>query len=171
METLQIPKLSRIWVSNSPPSVLFHHPHDSPKHLPWTLCVCTLSRVWLFATPWTIACHIPLSMGFSRQEYWSGLPFPPSGDLPNPRIKPESLALAGGFFTTEPPGKSLLRSCLINFTHPHTTFFPEDQYWNWSSPINLGCDLQCVPMNPLWTAKITFFIPHWLDTLTYRVMI
>ena len=55
-----------------------------------------------FATPRTVARQALLSMGFSRQEYWSGLPFPPSGDLPNPRIEP---ALAGGFFTTEPPGK------------------------------------------------------------------
>ena len=54
------------------------------------------------ATPWTVAHEAPLSMEFSRQEYWSGLQFPPSGDLPNPRIEP---ALAGGFFTTEPPGK------------------------------------------------------------------
>ena len=60
-----------------------------------------------FATPWTVAaCQAPLSMEFSRQEYWSGLPFPPPGDLPNPRIEPKSpssLALAGGFFSTVPP--------------------------------------------------------------------
>ena len=55
--------------------------------------------------PWTIACQAPPSMGFSRQNYWSGLPFPSSGDLPDPGIKPTSPALAGGFFTTEPPGK------------------------------------------------------------------
>ena len=54
-----------------------------------------------------IACQAPLSMGFSRQEYWSGLPFPSPGDLPNPGIKPRSPALAGGFFTTEPPGKPI----------------------------------------------------------------
>ena len=63
----------------------------------------SLSRVQLFATPWTSACQAPLSMGFSRQEYWSGFPFPPPGDLPDPGIKPTSpvsLALAGGFFTT-----------------------------------------------------------------------
>ena len=62
----------------------------------------------LFVTPWTIAHQAPLSMEFCRQEYWSGLSFPPPGDLPNPRIKPTSPAspaLAGGFFTTEPPGK------------------------------------------------------------------
>ena len=64
-----------------------------------------LSRVQLFATPWTIAYQAPLSMGFARQEYWSGLPFPSPGDLPDPGIKPASPALACGFFTTEPPGK------------------------------------------------------------------
>ena len=55
-----------------------------------------------FATPWTVAQQSPLSMGFPRQEYWSELPFPPPGDLSNPRIKPSYAALAGGFFTTEP---------------------------------------------------------------------
>ena len=54
---------------------------------------------------WTVACQAPLSMGFSRQEYWSELPFPSPGDLPDPGIKPVSPALTGGFFTTEPPGK------------------------------------------------------------------
>jgi len=58
-------------------------------------------------TPWTVAHQAPLSMGFSKQEHWSGLPFPPPGDLPNPGIEPASLAspaLAGGFFTTALPG-------------------------------------------------------------------
>ena len=71
------------------------------------LCVCMLShfsRVRLFATPWTIAHQPPLSMEFSRQEYWSGFPCPPpSGDLPNPQIEPACLmspTLAGGFFIT-----------------------------------------------------------------------
>ena len=62
-------------------------------------------------TPWTVAHQAPLSMEFSRQEYWSGLPFPPRGDLPDPGIEavlPVSPALAGGFFTTEPPGKPLV---------------------------------------------------------------
>ena len=61
------------------------------------------------ATPWTVARQSPLSMGSPRQEYWSGLPFLPPGDLPNPGVEPESSALAGGFFTTEPPGKLLDR--------------------------------------------------------------
>ena len=57
------------------------------------------SRVRLSATPWTIARQAPLSMGCSRQEYWSGLPCPPPGDLPQPGMEPVSPALAGGFFT------------------------------------------------------------------------
>ena len=53
----------------------------------------TLSYIRLFVTPWTVAHEAPLSMEFSRQDYWSGLPFPPLGDLPDPRIEPTSLAL------------------------------------------------------------------------------
>ena len=60
-----------------------------------------------FATPWTVAHQATLPMGFSTQEYWSGLPFPSPGDLPDPGIKPASPALADGFSTTEPPRKSL----------------------------------------------------------------
>ena len=70
------------------------------------VCVCThartLSCVQLFAMPWTAAHHAALSVGLSWQEYWSGLPCPPPGDLPEPGIEPTSPALAGGFFTTEP---------------------------------------------------------------------
>ena len=65
--------------------------------------VKSLSCVWLLATPWTIAHQAPPSMEFSRQEYWSGLPFPSLGDLPNPEIEPASLmspALVGRIFTT-----------------------------------------------------------------------
>ena len=58
-----------------------------------------------FMTPWTVAHQLPLSMGFPRQEYWSGLPFASPGDLPDTGIEPASSALAGGFFTAEPPEK------------------------------------------------------------------
>ena len=61
-----------------------------------------------FMAPWTVALQAPLSMGFDQREYWSGLPFPSLGDLPNPGIESVSLALASGFFTTEPPGKPRL---------------------------------------------------------------
>ena len=84
----------------------------------WAIKICTLnntccravwshfSHVQLFATLWTVACQAPLSMGFSRQEYWGGLPCPPLGDLPNPGIKLTSLmslALAGGFLPLASP--------------------------------------------------------------------
>ena len=89
------------------------------------VCVCarahahahtqSFSHVRLFATPWTVARQAPLSVGFSRQEYWSGFPFPSPGDLPDPGIKPTSPvspALAGVLFTTKPSGNisALLRS-------------------------------------------------------------
>ena len=63
-------------------------------------------QIWLFVTPWTVAWQVPLSMEFSRQEYWTGLPFPTPEDLPDPGIESTSHALAGGFFTTTPLGKT-----------------------------------------------------------------
>ena len=67
--------------------------------------VKSLSRVRLFVTLWTVARQAPPSMGFSRQEYWSGLPFPSPGDLPNPGIEPGSPALQADALSSEPPGK------------------------------------------------------------------
>ena len=64
-----------------------------------------LSRVQFFVTPWTVAHQAPLSMGFSRHEYWSGLPLPSPGDLPNPGIEPGSPTLQADALTSEPPGK------------------------------------------------------------------
>ena len=89
-------------------------PFLPPLH-PLHPCECMLSCVWLLATLWTVAHQAPLSLGFSRQQYWSGLPFPSLGDLPDQGIEPASLAsltLAGRFFTIAPPGKpSPLLSC------------------------------------------------------------
>ena len=65
----------------------------------------SLSRVRLFATPWTVARQASLCMEFSRQEYWSGLPFPSPGDLPNPGAEPGSPALQTDSSPSEPPGK------------------------------------------------------------------
>ena len=76
-----------------------------------------LSCVRLFAISWTVAPQVPLSMKFSRQEYWIGLQFPTPGDLSDPGIKSAPLmcpALAGGFFTTAPPGKPFLKTILIS---------------------------------------------------------
>ena len=85
-----------------------------------------LSHGQLFLTLWTVAHQAPLSIGFSRQEYWSGLPFPPLGDFPNPGTEPKSPALVGGFFTTESPRKPILTPILhvlledlnMNAVHP-----------------------------------------------------
>ena len=79
----------------------------------------SLNHVQLSVTPRTVALQAPLSMGFSRREFWSGLPCPPPEDLPNPEIKPMSLAspaLGGGFFTTEPPGMPRAHLCDFIFT-------------------------------------------------------
>ena len=77
----------------------------------------SLSRVWLFCNPWIVACQAPLSMEFSRQEYWSRLPFPTPGDLPDTGIKPTSPAspaLPGGFFTAVPPRKPSMERSNLN---------------------------------------------------------
>ena len=73
--------------------------------------VKSLSHDWLFATPWTVAFQAPPSMGFSRQEYWNGVPFPSPGDLPDSGIEPRSPALEqADALTSEPPGKPSNRS-------------------------------------------------------------
>ena len=71
----------------------------------YVLKVKSLSHIQLFVTPWTVAYQAPLSMGLSRQEYWSGLPFPSPGNLPNPGIEPRSPALRADALLSEPPGK------------------------------------------------------------------
>ena len=87
----------------------------------FALCCCqSLSFVWLFVTPWTVAHQAPPSMGFSRQEYWSGLPFPSPGDLPDPEIELVSPALAGGLFYHEAKREAILLSTPISI-HSHLT--------------------------------------------------
>ena len=68
------------------------------------MCVCSVAQSSLSTTPCTVAHQAPLSMGFSQQEYWSALPFPPPGDLPNRGIKPASPALQADSVPSEPPG-------------------------------------------------------------------
>ena len=75
----------------------------------FSIVVYSLNPLWFFVTPWTRVCRTLLSMVFPKQEYWSGLPLPSPGHLPDPEIEPVSLAssaLAGGFFTAEPPGEA-----------------------------------------------------------------
>ena len=90
--------------------------------------VVSLTRVRLFVTPWTVAYQAPQSMEFSRQEFWSGLPFPSPGDLPDPGIEPRSpalRALPSDCFTSEPPGKPLKTgpNCFVKVLY-YYTFLP-----------------------------------------------
>ena len=82
-------------------------------------------------TPWTMACQAPLSMGFSKQEDWSGLPFHSPGNLPKPGMEPSSPALTDGLFTTEPPGKpdNKIRQSYIEWDH--SISFSKCHYKNW----------------------------------------
>ena len=102
-----------IWTNSY---ILLHFAHFCSEIVFWfkvffsyhqmTVSVCVFSRVWLFVIPWTETCQAPLFMEFSRQEYWSQLPFPTSGDLSDLGIKPISPAtpaLTDKFFTTEKP--------------------------------------------------------------------
>ena len=91
---------------------------DTTGRLTLKLKVMSFSRVRLFATPWTIVYQAPQSMGFSRPGYWSGLPFPSPGDLPNPEIKARSPALQTDALPSEPPGK-----LLSNELHIHLLVF------------------------------------------------
>ena len=108
------------------------HYSDTHVHYEWMLSC--FSRVQLFATLWSVAHETPLSMGFSRQEIWSGLPCPPLGDLPYSGIQPKSLmflALPGGFFTASAPWEAHMNlivavqslSCVWLFVTPWTAAF------------------------------------------------
>ena len=90
------------WRHNEP--AWLHKCHTSEKQK--KVKVKSLSHVRLFATPWSVARQAPPSMGFSRQEYWSGLPFPSPGDLPDPGIEPGSPALQADALLSDPPGKT-----------------------------------------------------------------
>ena len=79
--------------------------------LEWVVVVQSLSCGWLSVTPWTVAHQAPLSMEFSRQDYWSGLPFPTPRDLPDPEIKPRSSALQAESLLSEPPTESTANTC------------------------------------------------------------
>ena len=86
-------------------NTVFLNTQDESKNHWLILKMKSLSRVQLFVNPWAVAYQVPPSMGFSRQEYWSGLPFPSPGDLPNPGIEPGSPALQADALTSQPTGK------------------------------------------------------------------
>ena len=105
---LPFPPPGNLYTQEFNPRLLFLlHWQVSSLPLKVKVKVKLLSRVRLLATPWTAAYQVPPPMGFSRQEYWSGLPFPSPGDLPDPGIEPRSPALESDALTSEPPGKPL----------------------------------------------------------------
>ena len=94
-------------------SVFKTHTHTHTYIWKWKCQL--LSHVWLSVTPWTVAHQAPLSMGFSRQEYWSGLPFLPPEDLFNPGIEPASPSLQADSLPSEPPGKAIYKYICFMF--------------------------------------------------------
>ena len=129
-----------------------------------------LSHVRLFVTPWTVAHQTPPSMGFSRQEYWSGLPFPSPGDLPDPGIEPRSPALRADALLSQLPGNSIYMrryTVLVFFFLTYFTLYNRLQFypphWNWFKCIlfNGWVILHCVNVPQLsypfvcwWTSRL-----------------
>ena len=115
---------SFLWLSNIP---LYTYTNSHTHTYIYVVCVCmhaqSLSLIQLFAIPWIVACQAPLSIEFSRQQYWSRLPFPSPGDLSDPGMGPAPPALADRFFTTEPPGKLCVCVCvcIIFFIYSYGT--------------------------------------------------
>ena len=130
------------------------------------LSVWVLSRVWIFLNPWTIARQSPLSIGISRQEYWSGYPCPPPGDLPHREIEPTSLmsvALAGEFFTTTTTWEAHTTRCLglnlqLKFKVDGIIFHLERCFLTW-------LDLGRVRHRPV-TPTYSFSNSNWVSALT-----
>ena len=116
-----------------------------------------LSHLWFLVTPWTVAHQAPLSMGFSKQGYWSGLPFPPPRHLDDPGIEPTSPAspaLAGGVFPTEPSGNT--------HVHIYTSFF------EMKSPTNIGC--KYITMSLLFIITWNYDKEEWQSSKRIRML-
>ena len=126
-------------------------------------CVLShFSRVWVFATLQTVACQAPLSMGFSREEYWSGLPFPSPGDLPDPGIQPTSFtspALAGRFFIT---------SATWKMPRHHTQTRKHQEAWKRLLLFSL-CFSSRIPLSPFASVPVHTHAETnpWKDCLNY----
>ena len=148
-----------------------------------------LSHVRLFATPWTVAYQASTSVGFSRQEYWSGLPFPSPGDLPDPGIEPRSPALEADTLTSEPPGKPSSQITLAQYGSPRDsntllmisagTSIPSTEYF-WlktNKPANerpeVSCELggrSCWACSPNMENALAVYCIHTIPTLTGHSM-
>ena len=134
------------------------------------MCVCaqSLNRVWLFVTLWTLAHQAPLSMRFSRQEYWSGLPFPSPGDLLGSGIEPKSYVscVEDRFFTAEslgkPPGTAKSQSVVSDSVQPHRPQ-PKRLPHPWDSPgKNTGGGCHFLLQSWKWKVKVRSLSHVWL---------
>ena len=138
----------------------------------WNTCALScFSRVWLYATPWTVTCQAPPSMGLSRQEYWSGLPCTPPGDTPSPGIEPVCLlspALADTFFTTGATWKAQQNTRITRW---------KTLYCNWAGAYGLVPHLLCFSCslkyldNSIWRTFLSCFpdvkTPHQVGDVNY----
>ena len=139
------------------------------------LCMCVLSgfsNVQLCVTLWTIACQAPLSMGFSRQEYWSGLPFPSPGDLPHPGIEPRSPPLqadAGrGFNEAEEPTWPLLQcKHYSSSTQRNMNLFCPEHGAHWK--VVIGLQRSLLAMLRAWTSLQDFWEGQWACSESKRL--
>ena len=135
------------------------------------MCVCMFSHVQFFETLWTIAHQASLPMGFPRQEYWSGLPWSPPGDLPDPGTESASPAVASRFFTAEPSGKPryLYRQCLgvfLTIVEPGFSVFPFTTFLlSYYFPRLFSDCIIFSPTKPwgtsLFSAFVQSFFPSW----------
>ena len=110
-------------------------------------------------TPWTVVCQTNLSMGFPRQEYWSGLAFHSPRDLPNPWIKPGSPALQTGAVPSEPPGKLLLPDCLFLLCFQQFDFNMSE--WGFLWTLKIYNIVSFTKFGKFWPFSF-FFFPEWI---------
>ena len=138
---------------------LYHLSHQGSLISEW---VKSLSHVQLFATPWTVAHQAPPSMEFSRQEYWSGLPFPSPGDLPDPGIEPRSPSLQADTLPSEPPGNPLKSCNIIQSLHFHVWL--HSHYCKWNIEFPYCC---CIGTCPFNSFHVCFISDVWWVIFTY----
>ena len=124
------------------------------------VCVCwSLSHAWLFATPQTVTYKAPLSMGFSRQEYWSGLPLPTPRDPPDPRTKPWSPAFQGDSLQSKLPRKPNEAKRMLNVTNDKLILRFKNTYFIWKAKIarvdNKNSIIYC-----LWASQMALVVKN-----------
>ena len=175
---------------------LYHLSHQGSPRIPLKAKVKLLSRVRFFATPWTVAYQAPLSMGFSRQEYWSGVPLPSPGDLTDPGIEPQSPAFQADALTSEPSRKLRKRKLAWGQESQTATVYSSHEFREDFSRITLlwphffllptGIWLELtpvsrmdLPLSPSFPSNVTLSLPGatfsvlplWLDFLKSRLSV